>query len=417
VTEQGLGHYVALKCIRNDHAEDPMYVEMFLDEASIASLIQHPNVCRVLDFATFDGLQVLVLEYLPGETLRAIRDRVLDPDYYFDPQWHACMMARIIADAAEGLHAAHELRDRTGHTLGVVHRDVCPANVMVTWDGSVKVMDFGLARSAAQRHHTRTGLVKGKYAYIQPEVLRGRKADRRSDVWSLGVVLWELLTGERLFDGNTDGATLHAVANAAIPLPSTVNPALPPGLDAIVERALSRDPSDRFPTAREFGRALVQFIADEGRAVGLADLAEFMDALFPSGPACTRQLLDLVDQVDRGSQAIETERSRSIRTPVRNSARTRTRTSRRRTRPRRPLLTAATFGVAGLLAGGLALHASGGGPFARANAEETPRVSEERHEPARGVPVPETPYVIQVEGKRDDPSEIVLRLRRVEPQR
>jgi serine/threonine protein kinase len=407
VTEQGieqLDQYVALKCIRERHADDPMYVEMFLHEAAVASRIQHPNVCRVLDFATFDGLQVLVLEYLPGETLKAVRDRVLDSDYYFDAKYHACIMARIIADAAEGLHAAHELRDRSGHSLGVVHRDVCPANVMVTWDGAVKVMDFGLARSAAQRHHTRTGLVKGKYAYIQPEVLRGRKADRRADVWSLGVVLWELLTGERLFDGDTDAATLHAVSNASIPLPSAVNAALPSAIDDIVMRALDRDPDNRYPTTRELGRALLQFIASEGRAVGLADLAEYMDSLFPSGPACTRQLLDLVDQVERGSQAIEVERSRSIRRPLRRGPKP------SRFRPRRSHVAAATFGIAGLLVGGLALHTVGGPSFARAD-EPAPRLESKR---AHGVPVPETPYVIQVEGRPDDPDEVVLRLRRVE---
>ena len=406
VTEHGLPQYVALKCIRDKHVDDPLYVDMFMHEAAIASQIQHPNVCRVLDFATHDGLHVLALEYLPGETLRAVRDRVLDADYLLDPKWHTCIVARLVADAAEGLHAAHDLRDRDGHELGVVHRDVCPANVMVTWDGAVKVMDFGLARSTAQRHRTRTGLVKGKYAYIQPEVLRGKKADRRADVWSLGVVLWELLTGERLFDGETDAETLNAVSNAPIPLPSVVNPSLPSGIDRIVGRALERDPNARYPTCREFGRALVQFMADEGRAVGLADLAEFMELLFPTGPVQTRHLLDLADRVDRGSQAIELERA-----AARRAAR-RTKQSIPR-RSRRPLLTAASFGVAALLAGGLALHASGDTPVTAPPTMEAPRVRDEPRTPARGVPVPETPYVIQIEGKRDEPDEIVLRLRRV----
>ncbi len=407
VTEHGLPHYVALKCIRESHVDDQLYIDMFMHEAAIASQIQHPNVCRVLDFATHDGLHVLALEYLPGQTLRSIRDRVLDPDYRFDPRWHACIVARLVADAAEGLQAAHDLRDRDGHALGVVHRDICPANVMVTWDGAVKVMDFGLARSTAQRHRTRTGLVKGKYAYIQPEVLEGKKADRRADVWSLGVVLWELLTGERLFDGKTDAETLHAVTHAPIPLPSAVNPALPSGIDAIVQRALSRDPDTRYPTTRELGRALVQFIADEGRAVGLADLAEYMEVLFPTGPMQTRNLLDLADTVDRDSASIEVERTR------RRAARRRSKANR----SRRPLLTAATFGVAALLAGGLALHASGGTTVAPAAAVEAPRIKDTMREPARGVPVPETPYVIQIEGKPDEPDEIVLRLRRVEHSR
>jgi serine/threonine-protein kinase len=412
-SHNGLSQYVALKCIRNGYTEDPTYVEMFVHEAEIAARLEHPNVCRVLDFANCDGLHVLVLEYLAGETLKAIRDRVLDHDYYFDPRWHACLMARIVADAAEGLHAAHELRDRAGHALGVVHRDVCPSNVMVTWDGAVKVMDFGLARSAAQRHRTRTGLVKGKYAYIQPEVLRGLQADRRADVWSLGVVLWELLTGERLFDSETDAATLNAVANAPIPAPSAVHPALPPAIDAIVARALARDPAERFPNARELGRALMQFIGEEGRSVGLVDIAEFMDALFPAGPACTRQLLDLADQVERGSQAIDLDRS-EMRAPTRPTRRRRLSIHRR---ARRPLLTAVSVGVAGLLVGGLAVHASGDGPFARASTEPVRPAMVAPKMPAKGVPVPDTPYVIQVEGKAEDPGELVLRLRRVDRSR
>jgi len=294
----GVHSFVALKVLKPQLAADPTFVEMFLDEARLASLIHHPNVCDVVDYRIQDGVSYLAMEHLSGQSLSAVRRQLLVDDAMPVGQYVG-IVARIIADAAEGLHAAHELTDARGEPLAVVHRDVSPENVFITYDGCVKIMDFGIAATAQQRHRTQPGTVKGKYAYIAPEVLKGQKPTRRADVWSLGVVAWEMLAGgRRLFDGENDVDILRAVSEAEIPAPSSVRPGIPAELDEIVLRALQRDPAVRYPTTRELGRKLIYLLAEQRLAVGLAELAEFMDRLFRNGRACARQLLDTVERMD-----------------------------------------------------------------------------------------------------------------------
>lgn len=289
----GLHRFVAVKRVHPHLASDPAFVEMFLDESRIASLVQHPNVCSVFDFDSVDGEYYLAMEFLLGEPLSAVfRAMARRATEEREPR-RAALVARVIADACEGLHAAHELRDPSGEPLEVVHRDVSPENVFLTYDGVVKIVDFGVARAAHQRHLTVPGMLKGKLAYMPPEVLRGLKPDRRADVWGIGVVLWELLTGKRLFQRATDIETLKTIAEVHIPLPSDVAPDVPKELDPIVLRALTSDRNLRYATARELGRDLQLALARRGEAVGLAELSEWMDALFPAGRACKRQLLEI----------------------------------------------------------------------------------------------------------------------------
>jgi serine/threonine-protein kinase len=297
--------YFAVKCARPHLVQDPAFVAMFRDEARIASWIHHANVCSVFDFDVCDGTYYLAMEYLSGQTLKALLHKLAATTPFAATAWHACLVARIIADAAEGLHAAHELRDEEGLSLGVVHRDVSPENIFLTYDGNVKLMDFGLVRALDQTHETRTGIVKGKFGYVQPEVLQGKKPDRRADVWSLGIVLWELLTARRLFAHDTEAATLHAITEGEIAQPSTICEGLPRAIDAIVMRALERDPDNRYPTARAMARDLTRFVANAGHGVGLADLADMMDRLFPGGAECDRQLLAVAHQIEEASVAWE----------------------------------------------------------------------------------------------------------------
>jgi serine/threonine-protein kinase len=201
-----------------------------------------------------------------------------------------------LADACEGLHAAHEACDDSGQPLDVVHRDVAPDNLFLTYDGVVKVVDFGVAKVARGRHRTRTGIIKGKMDYIAPELLRGARADRRADIWGLGAVLWEMLTLRRLFRRSTDVATLGAVLGMDITPPSKVRTGLPKELDAIVMRALARSPGERYATARDMGRDLVRFLAQRGEAVGNADLSDWMDQIFPGGRSVSRQLLQIASR-------------------------------------------------------------------------------------------------------------------------
>jgi serine/threonine-protein kinase len=298
--QDGVGRhrFVALKCLKPRLAEEAAYAAMFLDEARVSSMIHHPHVCDVLDFRVQGGISYMVMELLEGQSLAAIVHRIADTPTPIAPARLAGVVARIVADAAEGLHFAHELTDLRGDPLHVVHRDVSPENVIVTYDGVVKVIDFGVAMTSQQSHHTEPGTFKGKYSYVAPEVLRGHKPDRRVDVWGLGMIAWELLAGRRLFAVESEVDVLRAVIDMEIPRPSTIRPGIPPALDDIVLRALDRDPTRRYPTARELGRQLTCLLAEERIAIGLPEIAEFIGELAPNGQACARQLRDTVERME-----------------------------------------------------------------------------------------------------------------------
>lgn len=319
-----VSRFVALKRVHPHLATDAGFVEMFLDEARIASLVQHPNVCSVLDFDCVDGQYYLAMEFLVGETLASVfRAMVHRPSDDTRAPSRASLVARVVADACEGLHAAHELRDPSGNPLRVVHRDVSPENLFLTYTGVVKVVDFGVARASSQRHLTVPGMIKGKLAYMPPEVLRGVSPDRRADVWAIGVVLWELLTGTRLFHRGTDIETLATIAEVRIPPPSTVASDVPADFDDIVLKALASDPDARYQTARDLAKDLTLALARRGDAVGLAELSEWMDELFPAGAACKRHLLEMAASVssdgdDLGAAPLDPseERPTTVRAPL-----------------------------------------------------------------------------------------------------
>ena len=291
----GFEKLVAIKRIHPHLSKERAFIDMFLDEARIASQIDHPNVCSVFEFGEASGTYYIAMEYLHGESLARVR-KALKPRPDGRGRRHLAMCARIVADACEGLHAAHELVDARGEPLHVVHRDVSPGNLYVTYDGGVRVVDFGIATARNRLHQTATGTVKGKFAYMSPEQLRGGLVDRRTDVWALGVVLWELLTQKRLFRRNSESETMFAVMQDPILPPGVVNPEVPPRLETIVMRALDRNPKDRYPTARALGRDLMQYVATTGQAIGLADVAEWMEMLFPESKAKKGQLLDIARQ-------------------------------------------------------------------------------------------------------------------------
>jgi serine/threonine-protein kinase len=299
----GLHRFVALKCIRNELARDPGFVDMFYDEAEIASQIHHPNVCGVLDFDEHEGIYFLAMELLAGQTLTRVMQSMHERPQLKDPLFQAGLACRLLSDACEGLHAAHELSNARGEPLNIVHRDVAPDNLFVTYDGNLKVLDFGVASATHQHHKTSTGMIKGKCSYLSPEVLKGKKADRRADVWGLGVTAWEMLTHRKLFKGESDLETFRAICTGAIPSPSATNSNLPPALDAIILKALERKPDARYQTTRELGRALNGFLVENKLAIGLADVAETMTDLFPEGRTYTRKLFQVADQIDAASGA------------------------------------------------------------------------------------------------------------------
>lgn len=294
-TGPSLSRYVAVKRLRQQFLTDPSFVSMIMDEARIASQIRHPNVCEVYDYAIGEEACYIVMEYLVGEPLTAVR-KALAKDRDLRAR-SAVYIARMMADICEGLHAAHELRGTSGEPLGVVHRDISLDNLFLTYDGVAKVVDFGIATDTAQKHRTRTGVLKGKLGYIAPETLHGKKPDRRADVWGLGVALWELLTGRRLFRRASDAETIQRVIHCRISPPSQIRPEVPPELDAIVMRALARNPDQRYPTARALGHELLLFLAHRRCAVGLAELSEWMDELFPGGRKQKQDILEIASRL------------------------------------------------------------------------------------------------------------------------
>lgn len=270
---------VAVKRLHPHLAGDASFAAMFLDEARIQARISHPNVCSVLGFGSVEGVQYLTLEYLRGEPLRDVLAKRNELPLAEQPRIDR-ILVQLVADACDGLHAAHELRDDEGRSLEVVHRDVSPHNLVVTYDGVLKIIDFGVARAAERAHHTRTGTVKGKFAYMAPEQMRGAIVDRRADVWGLGVILWESLVGRPLFRKWSDGETVLAVMSQPIPNVRELRPDVSETRAAIVAGALSRDRDARPPTARALGEALRRWLAATGAAVSSEEIAAFLRTVF-----------------------------------------------------------------------------------------------------------------------------------------
>ncbi len=306
----GFQKLVALKRIHPHLAEEKEYVEMFLDEARIASRITHANVCSVFDFGEDDGEYFIAMEYLVGEPLSRVHRRVVANADQRSAALLPSRMARVIAQACEGLHAAHELRDADGELLHVVHRDVSSENLFVTYDGATQVVDFGIAHARQRVHHTEAGQVKGTFPYMAPEQMIAAVVDRRVDVWALGAVLWELLTLRRLFLRDTDVNTMYAVLSGEIRPPSDYRSDVPPELDEIVLKALQRNPDERWQTAREMGKALRRFLAAQEELVGPAEVADWMVELFPDGESRKRQLVEIARSSEASMESDAPHRAR-----------------------------------------------------------------------------------------------------------
>ncbi|MBX3130366.1 MAG: serine/threonine protein kinase [Polyangiaceae bacterium] len=269
----GFQKWVAIKRIHRHLAEDEQFIRMFLDEARIAARISHPNVAQVFDLGKHRDTYWIAMEYLHGEPLREVMRAVEEAAA---PQMGPLLAAKLVADSAEGLHAAHELRDKEGNLLNLVHRDVTPHNLFMTYDGAVKVVDFGIAKVAGRLANTRAGTLKGKLAYMSPEQVRGAAIDRRTDIFALGVVLWELTTGRRLFRMDSDLETLERVQACVVPPPSSIVPDYPVELESIVMRALAKDLERRFQTARDVSRALQQYLMRAGSFVGPEEIGKYV---------------------------------------------------------------------------------------------------------------------------------------------
>ena len=272
----GFQKWVAIKKIHPHLVEDESFVQMFLDEARVAARISHPNVATVFDLGKHDDTYWIAMEYLHGEPLREVMRRTEELGTAMPPE----IACRVIADAAEGLHAAHELLGKAGEKLGLVHRDVTPHNLFVTYDGVTKVVDFGIAKFSSRMSHTRAGTLKGKLAYMSPEQVHGEGIDRRTDIFALGVVLWELTTGQRLFRMESDLDTLAKVQECNVPRPSTLIRGYPVDLEKIVMKALAKNRGERFRTARELSRALQSLLMRRGLFIASDEVAAYTQSIF-----------------------------------------------------------------------------------------------------------------------------------------
>lgn len=282
----GFEKAVALKRIHPHLAKDRRFVEMFLDEARVAGLIHHPNVCTLVDFGEEGGVPYLVLEYLNGESMASVIAAARESGDA--PRW---LFARIVHDAARGLHAAHQLTGPDGRPLHVVHRDVSPQNIFVLYDGLTKVVDFGVARARGRLSVTQSNEVKGKLAFMSPEQYDNVAIDQRTDIWALGVVLWESTVGRRLFRTGSDAATIAAVLNKPVPRPSDLDPDYPPALESIVMRCLEREVSRRFESADQLADALEEYLYSLGKPVGASQVKRWMHEHFQAEIAHRAALL------------------------------------------------------------------------------------------------------------------------------
>jgi serine/threonine protein kinase len=280
---------VVLKKVLPHLASNQQFIDMFLDEARIASLLDHPHVVRIYEVARSGNEYFLAMELVQGKSLSALLRRSQGPDRSHGIPLEPRLAALIISQAAAGLHHAHNLTDPLGNTLGLVHRDVSPQNLLISFEGSVKVIDFGIARALGRISDTQTGSMKGKFGYMSPEQARGEEIDLRTDIFALGVVLWEAVTGRRLFDRENDLATMRALVYEPIPKPSTVA-AISPELESIIMRALARNSKLRFQTARDMATALERYVVSAGGA-STSDLGTLMKSAFAQDHTSWRQTL------------------------------------------------------------------------------------------------------------------------------
>lgn len=317
---EGFEKRVVLKRVLPQHAGDQAFADMFLNEARLAARLDHPNVVQVMDIGVIDDEFFFVMEYLHGKNLRDVLNEAAKASLL-----PLEFVVNVAIGMAAGLHHAHECVGPDGRLLGLVHRDVAPSNVIITYEGSVKMVDFGIAKAAAVASSTATGSIKGKVGYMAPEAFQGLPVDRRSDVFSLGVVLYEMTTGQRPFVGENQFAILNAAVEGRYVLPSEIVPEYPAELEAVVVKALASERADRFATAEALQSALEEFAAASGVRVGPSTTRDFMRASFevpdllsapptPDVEAAARSLSSY--RVGRTERAVDTavDPARSART-------------------------------------------------------------------------------------------------------
>ncbi|HEY5944915.1 MAG TPA: protein kinase [Kofleriaceae bacterium] len=273
----GFEKYVVVKCLHDHLADDTDFVKMFLDEARMAAMLDHSNIVQTFELGEYENRYYMVMEFLAGLSLAMVVRRA--SERLQGGMLPVALVLNVAAQAAAGLHYAHE-RTVSGKPLNMVHRDISPQNLVISFEGVVKVVDFGIARAELRETKTKAGTIKGKFAYMSPEQCIAANVDRRTDVFALGVIVHELLTGRRLFKRGSPYETYQAVIECAVEPPSRINNQLDPALDAIVMKALTKDKDKRYPTAEAFGDAMLGYLHHRGKGSGGNELGRFFEAHF-----------------------------------------------------------------------------------------------------------------------------------------
>lgn len=320
----GFSKNLVVKKILPHLADDKLFIEMFLNEARLAARLNHPNVVQIFELGEDEGRYFMVMEFIAGRNLRAIhRDQIAAGKLI-----PVRVLAHLLIGVCEGLHYAHELCDDSGVPLKMVHRDVSPDNILVTFEGQAKVVDFGIAKAVAQATMARTGTLLGKFSYMSPEHAMGEPLDRRTDIYALGVVLYELLAGTTPFQSTNELAVLKAIVSDPPPSLAAIRPDVPKALIAIVERAMAKEQENRFPDARSMGQALAAWLRSCPEPTSTAEVADFMNSHFASDRNMLQRALSKVtkdpqrlwkrlpqsNKSGTGSQSIEKRPRRSVTT-------------------------------------------------------------------------------------------------------
>lgn len=277
---------VVLKTLHEEFEDDPDSIESFMDEARLAAHLHHPNIVQTFEVGVAHRSHFIAMDYLEGIPLNRLLSRLGRRDRSVDPGVAAFIAREVLA----GLHYAHELESYDGTPLSIVHRDVSPSNVFVSWDGVVRLIDFGIAKAAMRRANTDSGVIKGKFAYIAPEQVTGGDVDRPADIYSLGVVLWEMLAGKRLRPNNNDVVTLQALVEGDAPAIQDENSSVDAVLAGIVDRALRIDPGERYESANAMAVALDDWLAKRSTRVVKEDVAALVGDTF-EGERVQQELL------------------------------------------------------------------------------------------------------------------------------
>lgn len=278
-SKEGPDRIIVIKKVIANLSQNSEFLQMFEEEIKITVGLTHPNIIQIYDYGKVEEQYFMAMEYVEGKNLRQFVKRLADMKSMFSID----MSCHIISQVCHALAHAHSYKDRmSGKPLGIVHRDISPQNVMISYDGAVKLFDFGIAKAKSASEATRAGVIKGKPSYLSPEQINGEDLDGRSDIFALGIVLWELLTAKRLFVAETDMGVLRLIQSAKIEPPSTFNPAVPQALDAIVLKSLTRDKNKRYQSSEEFQRDLHKFLYSFNPSFNPADLSYYAQELFKS---------------------------------------------------------------------------------------------------------------------------------------